>query len=47
MQVFNPEESSANWMDEMDGMDGLPAFSMLPNPNGDFGGAEAGWVFFF
>jgi hypothetical protein len=42
MQDFNQEENLANWMDEVDGMDDLPAFSLLPGPNGDFGGAEAG-----
>jgi hypothetical protein len=35
MQSFNQEENLAN------GMDNLPAFSLLPNPNGGFGRAEA------
>jgi hypothetical protein len=39
MQDLNQKENLANWMD---GMDDLSAFSMLPDPNGDFGGAKAG-----
>jgi hypothetical protein len=39
MQDLNQKENLANWMG---GEDDLPAFSMLPNPNGGFGGAEAG-----
>jgi hypothetical protein len=39
MQDFNQEENLANWMD---GVDNFPAFSILPDPKGDFGGAEAG-----
>jgi hypothetical protein len=44
MQDFNQEENLANWMGVEDD---LPAFSMPLDPNGGFGGAEAGQVFFF
>jgi hypothetical protein len=36
MQDFNQEENLANWMDD------LPASSVLPDHNEDFGGAEVG-----
>jgi hypothetical protein len=39
MQSFNQEENLANGMDEEDNS---PAFNMPFDPNGDFGGAEAG-----
>jgi hypothetical protein len=39
MQDFNQEENLANWMG---GVDNFPAFSMLPDPIEESGGAEAG-----
>jgi hypothetical protein len=36
--AFNQEENLANWVD---GVDDLPTF-VLPDPNGDFGGAGVG-----